>query len=166
MHDGKPKASVWLRHDSMGYFPGQMKPEQPGINGVQYSPKRGYLYYTATAKQLFMRVKVEPATYYPVGEPEVVGGRRMFDDFCIDQDAGFAYLTKHRQNTIDRLSLQPQKTARKRLASLAIPSLPNSSVPRPVTGEGSLTNMGDLRSSPSTEAQHRRRRLVLNQRSS
>jgi hypothetical protein len=36
MRDGKPKASVWLRHDSMGYFPGQMKPEQPGVNGVQY----------------------------------------------------------------------------------------------------------------------------------
>ena len=76
---GKPKASVWLRHDSMGYFPGQMKPEQPGVNGVQYSPKRGYLYYTSTAKQLFMRVKVEPETYDPVGEPEVVGGGRMFD---------------------------------------------------------------------------------------
>ena len=79
--DGKPKASVWLRHDSMGYYPGQMKPEQPGVNGVQYSPKRGYLYFTNTAKQLFLRVKVEPETYDPVGEPEVVGGGRMFDDF-------------------------------------------------------------------------------------
>jgi hypothetical protein len=38
MRDGKPKANVWLRHDSMSYFPGQMKPEQPGVNGVQYSP--------------------------------------------------------------------------------------------------------------------------------
>jgi len=33
----------------------------------------------------------------------------MFDDFCIDQDAGSAYLTTHRQNTIDRLSLEPRK---------------------------------------------------------
>jgi hypothetical protein len=31
-----------------GYFPGQMKPEQPGINGVQYSRKTGYLYYYYT----------------------------------------------------------------------------------------------------------------------
>jgi hypothetical protein len=55
--DSKPNPSVWLKHDSMGYFPGQMKPEQPAVNGIQYSPKRGYLHYTATAKQLFMRVK-------------------------------------------------------------------------------------------------------------
>jgi hypothetical protein len=105
--DGKPTARVWLKHDSMGYFPGQMKPEQPGVNGVKYAPKLNYLYYTATAKQLFMRVKTDPDTFDPIGEPEFVGGGRMFDDFCIDQDGGFAYLTTHRQNTIDRLSLQP-----------------------------------------------------------
>lgn len=117
-HQAKPKASVWLRHDSMSYFPGQMKPEQPGVNGVQYSPKTGHLYYTNTAKQLLMRVKVEPHTFDPVGEPEVVGRGQMFDDFCIDQDASFAYLTTHRQNTIDRLSLEPSKNdgARIRIA--------------------------------------------------
>jgi hypothetical protein len=47
-------------------------------------------------------VKVELATYDPV---------RMFDDFRIDQDAGFAYLTTHRQNTIDRLSLEPAENS-------------------------------------------------------
>ena len=31
----------------------------------------------------------------------------MFDDFCIDQDSGVAHLTTHRQNTIDRFSLEP-----------------------------------------------------------
>jgi sugar lactone lactonase YvrE len=108
----------------MGYFPGQMKPEQPGVNGVQYSPKRGYLYYTSTAKQLFMRVKVEPETYDPVGEPEVVGGGRMFDDFCIDQDAGFAYLTTHRQNTIDRLSLEPAEDSEERISIAGDPFAP------------------------------------------
>jgi hypothetical protein len=91
----------------MGYFPGQMKPEQPGVNGVKYAVKLNYLYYTNTAKQLFMRVKTDPDTFDPIGEPEFVGGGRMFDDFCIDQDGGFAYLTTHRQNTIDRLSLEP-----------------------------------------------------------
>jgi hypothetical protein len=30
---GAPSARVWLRHESMGNYPGQMKPEQPGING-------------------------------------------------------------------------------------------------------------------------------------
>ena len=105
--DGKPTARVWFKHDSMGYFPGQMKPEQPGVNGVQYAPKLNYLYYTATAKQLFMRIKTDPHTFDPLGEPEFVGGGRMFDDFWIDQDARFAYLTTHRQNTIDRFSLEP-----------------------------------------------------------
>jgi hypothetical protein len=105
--DGKPTARVWLKHDSMGYFPGQMKPEQPGVNGVKYAPKLNYLYYTATAKKLFMRVKTDPNTFNPIGEPEFVGGGRMFDDFWIDQDAKFAYLTTHRQNTIDRFSLEP-----------------------------------------------------------
>ena len=123
-HDGKPKASVWLRHDSMGYFPGQMKPEQPGVNGVQYSSKRGYLYFTNTAKQLFLRVKVEPETYDPVGEPEVVGGGAMFDDFWIDQDAGFAYLTTHRQNTIDRLSLEPAENSEARISIAGDPFTP------------------------------------------
>jgi hypothetical protein len=61
------------------------------------SLKRGYLYYTSTAKQLFMRVKVEPETYDPVGEPEVVGGGRMFDDFCIDQDVGIHFELRKRR---------------------------------------------------------------------
>lgn len=116
--DEKPKPSVWLEHDSMGYFPGQWKPEQPGINGIQYSPKRGHLYYTATAKRLFMRVKVDPISFNPVGEVEVIGGGRMFDDFWIDQDAGFAYLTTHRQNTIDRLALEPSQN-RSEILSIA-----------------------------------------------
>jgi hypothetical protein len=165
-HDGKPKASVWIRHDSMGYFPGQMKPEKPGVNGVQYSPKRCYLYYTNTAKQLFLRVKVEPGTSGQVGEPNVVGGGAMFDDFWIDQDAGFAYLTTHRQNAIDRLSLEPSGNIERGLASSRIPSLRSSSAPQPVTGEGGLANIGNLRSSAPTEVQHSLPRLVLNQRSS
>ena len=52
---GTPTARVWLRHESMGNYPGQMKPEQPGVNGVRYAAKLEYLYYTATAKKLFMR---------------------------------------------------------------------------------------------------------------
>jgi hypothetical protein len=71
--------------------------------------KRAYLYYTASAKQLFMRVKVDPISFNPVGEVEVVGGGRIFDDFWIDQDAGFAYLTTHPQNTMDRLALEPSQ---------------------------------------------------------
>jgi hypothetical protein len=106
---GTPAASVWLQHESMGYYPGAFKPVQPGINGIGYAAKRGYVYYTDTAKKLFMRVQVHPETFAAVGEPEHVSAGRMADDFCIDEDAGVAYVTTHRENTIDCMSLDPAK---------------------------------------------------------
>jgi alkylhydroperoxidase family enzyme len=106
--DGRAmQARVWLEHDSMGYFPGKMKPEQPGVNGVRYAARTHHLYYTATAKKLLMRVPVDPATFEPAGPPELVVAGRMGDDFCIDEDAGVIYLATHRQNTIDRISMDP-----------------------------------------------------------
>ena len=104
---GEPKFQVWLEHESMGYFPGMMKPEQPGVNGVRYAAKSGFLYYTATAKKLFMRVKVDPQTLAPATEPELVVAGRMGDDFLIDEEAQVIYLTTHRQNTIDLVSMNP-----------------------------------------------------------
>ena len=101
------KARVWLEHESMGYFPGKLKPEQPGVNAVRYAARANYLYYTATAKKLMMRVPVVPETLDPAGPPELVVAGRMFDDFCIDEDAGALYATTHRQNTIDRVSMDP-----------------------------------------------------------
>jgi sugar lactone lactonase YvrE len=100
-------AEVWLRHESMKNYPGQVKPEQPGINGLRYAARLGYLYYTATAKKLFMRVKVNADTLDAAGEPEHVSAGRMADDFCIDENAGVAYLTTHRENTIECVSLNP-----------------------------------------------------------
>lgn len=112
--DGKPKPSVWLEHDSMGYLAKLYyeRIQLPGINGIQYSPKRGYLYYSASAKQLFMRVKIDPISFNPVGDVEFVGGGR-FDDFWIDQDAGFAYLTSHPAK-YDRSSCTRAKRKRQR----------------------------------------------------
>jgi hypothetical protein len=111
-NDGAPPvAYVWLQHESMGYYPGAMKPEQPGINGIQYAPKLGYIYYTATAKKLLMRVRVNPETLNAIGEPEHVSAGRMADDFCIDEDAGVAYVTTHRENTVDCVSLDPAKNS-------------------------------------------------------
>ena len=106
-----PIARIWLQHESMGYYPGQLKPEQPGVNGVRFAAKTNYLYYTATAKKVFMRVPVDPETQDATGEPEHVSTGRMADDFCIDEDAGVAYLTTHRENTIDRVSLDPAKNS-------------------------------------------------------
>ena len=104
---GEPSMSVWKAHDSMGYYPGRMKPEQPGVNGVRYAARTHYLYYTATAKKLFMRIAVDPDSLEAKGEPEVVVAGRMGDDFCIDEDAGVIYLATHRQNTIDVVSMDP-----------------------------------------------------------
>ena len=104
---GEPEICVWLEHESMGYFPGKMKPEQPGVNGVRYAAKSNHLYYTATAKKLLMRVKVDPHTLEPAGQPELVAAGRMGDDFCLDEDAAVVYLSTHRQNTIDVVSMDP-----------------------------------------------------------
>ena len=108
---GKPAARVWIKHESMGYFPGELKPEQPGVNGVRYAAKTHHLYYSATAKKLFMRIPVNPATLEPAGEPELVVAGRMGDDFCLDEDNEVIYLTTHRQNTIDRVSMDPGKNS-------------------------------------------------------
>ena len=105
--DGAPTVRVWKKHDSMGYYPGKMKPEQPGVNGVRFAARTHCVYYTATAKKLFMRIAVDPHTLEPVGEPELVVAGRMGDDFCIDEDAGVIYLGTHRQNTIDVISMDP-----------------------------------------------------------
>jgi hypothetical protein len=112
-----PAVRVWLKHESMAYYPGQMKPEQPGINGIQYARKLGYIYYTATAKKLFMRVRVNPETLDAMGEPEHVSAGRMADDFCIDEDAGVAYVTTHRENTIDCISLNPAKNSERHIVA-------------------------------------------------
>ena len=101
------QARVWLAHGSMGYFPGKLRPEQLGVNGVRYAARPRYLYSTSTAKKLLMRVPVEPTTFEPAGAPELVAAGRMGDDYCIDEDVGVIYLATHRQNTIDRVSMDP-----------------------------------------------------------
>ena len=105
--DGTPAARVWLQHDTMKNRPGEKKPEQPGTNGVRYAAKSGYVYYTTTSQQLMLRVRVDPRTLEPADLPEFVAGGRQWDDFTIDEDAGVAYVTTHRENTIDLVRLTP-----------------------------------------------------------
>ena len=105
--DGSASARIWLRHDTMKNRPGEKKPEQPGTNGVQFDRKAGYLYYTTTSQQMMLRVKVDPATQDPIGLPEFIAGGREWDDLLIDEDRGVAYVTTHRENTIDRVRLTP-----------------------------------------------------------
>jgi hypothetical protein len=103
-------ARVWLEHDTMADDPdGEIPwPPQPGVNGVRYGAQTGYLYYTSTAQKVFMRVPVDPATLDPSGAAEFVAAIDNGDDFCIDEDAGFAYVTRHRANTLDRVPLAPR----------------------------------------------------------
>ncbi|WP_375481065.1 hypothetical protein [uncultured Jatrophihabitans sp.] len=97
---------VWLADVSMTQdLRHPMKPPQPGINGVRYDPRTQCVYYTSTSRKLFMRVGVDPTTHAPSGSPQQVGGGTMADDFCIDEEAGVAYITTHRENTIDRVAL-------------------------------------------------------------
>ena len=103
-------ARVWLAHDTMADDPDSEvpPPPQPGVNGVRYGARSGYVYYTSTAQKVFMRVAVDPVTLNPTGAPEFVAAIDNADDFCLDEEAGFAYVTRHRANTIDRVPLQPR----------------------------------------------------------
>jgi hypothetical protein len=103
-----PQARLWLQHETMAHVKDTLPPPpQPGINGLRYSVAKGYAYYTTTGQKLFMRVRVDPATLSPTGEPERIAGGGMYDDFCIDEKRGVAYLTVHRENRIDQVPLEP-----------------------------------------------------------
>jgi hypothetical protein len=99
-------ASVWLQHhtmapDSDNGLTSPLGP-QPGINGIRHAARTNVVYYTSTGQRLFMRVAVDPGSHTPVGEPEVVAADITADDFCVDENAGVAYLTTHTDNTIVR----------------------------------------------------------------
>jgi sugar lactone lactonase YvrE len=104
-------ASVWLQHHTMDPDPdnGLTSPmgPQPGVNGIHYAARTNVAYYTSTARKLFMRVAVDPATHMPMGEPDVVAAGIPADDFCLDENAGVAYLTTHPDNTIVSAPLEP-----------------------------------------------------------
>jgi hypothetical protein len=108
------KAGIWLAHDTMAMDPDSElpPPPQPGVNGVRYDPQTGHLFYTSTAQKVFMRVAVDPSTLDPAGDAEFVAAIDNGDDFCLDEIAGFAYATRHRANTLDRVPLNPGMAAR------------------------------------------------------
>jgi hypothetical protein len=109
-------ARVWLQHDTMASggdklppvkFSATMQVPFPGINGLRYAPQTNFVYYTCSAQKLFMRVAVDPATHGPIGEPEHVADVRSVDDFCVDENLGVAYLTRHPDHIIERVPLEP-----------------------------------------------------------
>jgi hypothetical protein len=100
-------ARVWLKDPSMNTTIAGLRIKQPGINGLKYDKQTHYVYYTSTAQQLFMRVRVDPATLTPAGAPELAATGSLWDDFALDEHACVAYITTHRQNTIERVPLDP-----------------------------------------------------------
>jgi hypothetical protein len=124
-------AQVWLADDTMAFDPDSevAPPPQPGVNGVRYGPKTGYLYYTSTAQKVFMRVPVDPATLDPAGHAQFVAAIDLTDDFCLDEEAGFAYVTRHRGNTLDRVPPEPRHGSEVR--RVAATHLTKSSSARP-----------------------------------
>jgi sugar lactone lactonase YvrE len=100
---GKATARVWLKHDSMGHDPNDIT-NQPGVNGLGFPTKANYLYYTSTNQKLVMQVRIDAATHDPAGAPEFHAGGMMGDGFCIDENAGVAYVATHRQNIACRWS--------------------------------------------------------------
>jgi hypothetical protein len=57
-----------------------------------------------------MRVRVDRQTLAPLGIPEFLGGDKVMDDRCLEEDSGVAYVATHRENTIDRMSLEPDRS--------------------------------------------------------
>ena len=106
--DGSVETKLWLKDESMAHLPDTLPPPpQPGINGLRYSPRTNHIYYTTTGQKLFMRVEIDPIGFEPAGSPERLCGGGMYDDFCIDEPRGVAYLTVHRENRIDCAPLAP-----------------------------------------------------------
>ena len=103
------RARIWMEHSTMApdLDNGMPPPPQPGINGIHYGPKTRYVYYTGLAQMVFMRIPVDAETLEPAGSPEFVAPITDGDDFCIDEVAGFAYVARHRANTLDRVPLEP-----------------------------------------------------------
>ena len=108
--DDRATASLWLKHYSMGHDPnGGKLADQPGINGLRFVGSTSHVYYTSTVHKLFMRVRVDPITRGPLGEPELVASGFWYDDFCVDEGNGVAYVTTHRENTIEAIWLEPSR---------------------------------------------------------
>ncbi len=94
----------------MGHDPnGEKLADQPGINGLRFVGSTSHVYYTSTVHKLFMRVRVDPITRAALGEPEMVASGFWYDDFCVDEERGLAYVTTHRENTLEAVWLEPSR---------------------------------------------------------
>jgi|SRR5580658_6577944 hypothetical protein len=77
------------------------------VPAVSLTPVAHY----STAQKVLMRVPVDPVNLDPVGGAEFVAVVDLADDFGLDEDAGFAYVCRHRANTLERVPLQPRRSS-------------------------------------------------------
>ena len=106
-------AKVWLQDKSMAAgggkppvkFSDSMSVPFPGINGLRYGPKTNRVYWSTSSLEVFMSVAVDPATHNAVGEVFHIADVKSVDDFCLDEDAGVAYLARHPDHIIERVPL-------------------------------------------------------------
>jgi len=151
-------AQVWLQDPSMNPGP-PVIPPQPGINGIEYGKKAGFVYYTSTFQELFLRVPVDPETFNPAGAPELIATGSLWDDFDIDEKAGAAYITTHRQNTLQRVPLDPH--GGQAIQTIAgQPFDPSSPAPRTSPGDRARTMSAPSPSSPPTAGSPHRPRTA------
>ncbi|WP_224770875.1 hypothetical protein [Pseudomonas sp. FEN] len=134
--------TVWLAHESMEHQPSGAFPQQPGVNGVKFAASTGWLYYTSTAQGLFMRVAVDPESASAIGTPERVASGMMGDDFCLDEESGVAYVTTHRENTIDLVSLTPSENNGERYSVVGNPYDERMTGPSAIAWSRSSTEQG------------------------
>ena len=106
---GDASVRVWSEHKMLAHNPDSAQGGSPGVNGIKYHAAEGFLYFTTTTQELFARVRVDPETLVSVGEPEVVTTGGRYDDFIIDEHKNVAYVTTHRQNTIERVDLKTKQ---------------------------------------------------------
>ena len=104
--DGTASARIWLQHDNMKNRPGKRSPSNLEQMASATRPKPA-MSITSTSQQLMERVRIDPRTLASADLPEFIAGGREWDDFIIDEDAGVAYATTHRENTIDLVRLKP-----------------------------------------------------------
>ncbi len=107
------KATVWSKHPSMAagggkppvQFAGGQSVPYPGINGLRVGPKTKFVYYSTSSQEVFYKVPFDSATSEATGEAEFIANVPLCDDFCLDEDRGFAYISEHPRHTIERVPL-------------------------------------------------------------
>ena len=105
--ESQPKLSTWLSHATLAKT--RFEPEWapwPGVNGIKYHPKTGFLYATNSESGTLVRIKVDAkGSFAPIGEPQIISRKVVGDDLILDQKGDYGYVTTNPNNTLLRVKL-------------------------------------------------------------